>query len=113
MASGSAFNLSSYTIIISLREFCYHQLTIPTLCQGLDSLAAPFLVLHSGNEALAYASLRAFVRKYVNNFFLRDNSHVMAEYLCVFCHLLMFHDPELALHLQGMGFIPGIEICVH
>ena len=75
--------------------------------QGLDSLAAPFLVLHSGNEPLAYASLKEFVRKYVNNFFLQDNSAVMTEYLCVFCTLVMFHDPELALHLQNMGFIPG------
>ena len=31
----------------------------------------------------------------------------MTEYLWVFCQLVMFHDPELALHLQDMGFIPG------
>lgn len=79
-----------------------------TYWQGLDSLAAPFLVLHSGNEALAYASLKTFVRKYVNNFFLKDNSHVMTEYLWVFCQLVMFHDPELALHIQNMGFIPEL-----
>ena len=25
----------------------------------------------------------------------------------MFCQLVMFHDPELALHIQNMGFIPG------
>lgn len=79
-----------------------------TYWQGLDSLAAPFLVLHPANEALAYACLKQFIKKYVHNFFLQDNSAVMTEYLCVFCHLLMFHDPELALHLQELNFIPEL-----
>ncbi len=45
--------------------------------QGLDSLCAPFVYLNFNNEALAYASLTAFIPKYLNNFFLKDNSLII------------------------------------
>lgn len=45
--------------------------------QGLDSLCAPFVYLNFNNEALAYASLSAFIPKYLNNFFLKDNSLII------------------------------------
>ncbi|XP_013793226.1 TBC domain-containing protein kinase-like protein, partial [Limulus polyphemus] len=45
--------------------------------QGLDSLCAPFLRLNFSNEALAYACLSAFIPKYLNMFFLKDNSPVI------------------------------------
>ncbi|XP_068869399.1 TBC domain-containing protein kinase-like protein isoform X2 [Aphelocoma coerulescens] len=47
--------------------------------QGLDSLCAPFLYLNFNNEALAYACMSAFIPKYLYNFFLKDNSHVIQE----------------------------------
>ncbi|XP_067138557.1 TBC domain-containing protein kinase-like protein [Centruroides vittatus] len=76
--------------------------------QGLDSLCAPFLYLNFNNEALAYACLSAFIPKYLNNFFLKDNSPVIQEYLTVFSHLIAFHDPELTNHMNSIGFIPEL-----
>lgn len=90
---------------------------------GLDSLCAPFLYLNFNNEgmnefkvkksevnvaaptvspsfavvfftALAYACMSAFIPKYLYNFFLKDNSHVIQgeiygitlTYLFIFMH---------------------------
>lgn len=76
--------------------------------QGLDSLCAPFLYLNFNNEALAYACMSAFIPKYLYNFFLKDNSHVIQEYLTVFSQMISFHDPELSNHLNEIGFIPDL-----
>ncbi|XP_076446642.1 TBC domain-containing protein kinase-like protein [Babylonia areolata] len=76
--------------------------------QGLDSLCAPFLALSFNHEALAYACLTRFIPKYLNKFFLKDNSPIIQEYLAVFAHLIAFHDPELSNHLDGIGFIPDL-----
>uniref|UniRef100_A0A8C5BAW0 TBC1 domain containing kinase n=1 Tax=Gadus morhua TaxID=8049 RepID=A0A8C5BAW0_GADMO len=76
--------------------------------QGLDSLCAPFLYLNFNNEALAYACMSAFIPKYLYNFFLKDNSHVIQEYLTVFSQMIAFHDPELSNHLNQIGFIPDL-----
>ncbi|KAH3849892.1 TBC domain-containing protein kinase-like protein [Dreissena polymorpha] len=76
--------------------------------QGLDSLCAPFLALHFNDEALAYSCIKAFIPKYLYNFFLKDNSPVIQEYLAVFSHLIAFHDPELSNHMEGIGFIPDL-----
>ncbi|MGH0164343.1 UNVERIFIED_CONTAM: hypothetical protein FKN15_046798 [Acipenser sinensis] len=78
-------------------------------CIGLDSLCAPFLYLNFNNEALAYACMSAFIPKYLYNFFLKDNSHVIQEYLTVFSQIIAFHDPELSNHLNEIGFIPDIK----
>ncbi|KAF4792285.1 hypothetical protein TURU_122968 [Turdus rufiventris] len=77
--------------------------------QGLDSLCAPFLYLNFNNEALAYACMSAFIPKYLYNFFLKDNSHVIQEYLTVFSQMIAFHDPELSNHLNEIGFIPDLH----
>ncbi|XP_006629962.2 TBC domain-containing protein kinase-like protein [Lepisosteus oculatus] len=76
--------------------------------QGLDSLCAPFLYLNFNNEALAYACMSAFIPKYLYNFFLKDNSHVIQEYLTVFSQMIAFHDPQLSNHLNEIGFIPDL-----
>lgn len=76
--------------------------------QGLDSLCAPFLSLNFNDEALAYACLAAFIPKYLHNFFQKDNSAIIQEYLAVFSQLIAFHDPELFNHLHETGFIPEL-----
>lgn len=76
--------------------------------QGLDSLCAPFLSLNFNDEALGYACLAAFIPKYLHNFFLKDNSAIIQEYLAVFSQLIAFHDPELFNHLHEIGFIPEL-----
>ncbi|XP_066253583.1 TBC domain-containing protein kinase-like protein isoform X1 [Euwallacea similis] len=76
--------------------------------QGLDSLTAPFLYLHFNDEAKAFACLSAFVPKFLHNFFLKDNSAVIEEYLCKFSQLIAFHDPNLANHLHEINFYPQL-----
>lgn len=76
--------------------------------QGLDSLCAPFLHLNFNNESIAFGCLTNFVNKYAANFFLKDNSAVIHEYLAVFSHLIAFHDPELANHFDSIDFRPDL-----
>jgi serine/threonine protein kinase len=76
--------------------------------QGLDSLTAPFVVLNFHFEARAFVCIRALVDKYVKGFFARDNSHAMEERLVTFQKLLVYHDPELGLHLRNIGFSPEL-----
>lgn len=76
--------------------------------QGLDSLAAPFLLLNFDNEALAFACFNAFVNKYLRGFFKKDNQLIVQHYLSQFSELLSYHDPSLASHLEKLGFLPNL-----
>ena len=76
--------------------------------QGIDSLSAPFVYLNFNNESIAYGCLQKFVQKYAKNFFLKDNSNVIHEYLASFSHLTAFHDPELANHFELIDFRPDL-----
>ncbi|KAI8147678.1 rab-GTPase-TBC domain-containing protein [Fennellomyces sp. T-0311] len=76
--------------------------------QGLDSLCAPFLTLNFNDEALAFACLQKFILKFLNNFFLKDNSAVLQDYFAVFRHVLSYHDPELSAHIDTIGFVPDL-----
>lgn len=76
--------------------------------QGLDSLTAPFLITNFNDEERAFLSLFNFIPKYLHNFFLKDNSQVIKEYLTKFSQLVMFHEPALAKHLNAISFIPEL-----
>lgn len=76
--------------------------------QGLDSLAAPFLLLNFDDEAVAFASLNAFVEKYLRGFFKKDNQLLVQQYLGMFSELLFYHDATLASHLESLGFLPNL-----
>ncbi|CAG2182893.1 unnamed protein product, partial [Oppiella nova] len=76
--------------------------------QGLDSLAAPFVIINFNNESQAFACFNAFTHKYLKGFFQRDNSRVIQEYLALFSILIKFHDPVLANHLNGLQFVPDL-----
>lgn len=76
--------------------------------QGLDSLAAPFLLLNFDNEAIAFACFNAFVSKYLKGFFKKDNQLVVQQYLSMFSELLSYHDSSLAAHLEKLGFLPNL-----
>ncbi|KAH8315054.1 hypothetical protein KR059_004624 [Drosophila kikkawai] len=95
--------------------------------QGLDSLTAPFLYLNFNHEGelkpnplknplsnpkppleLAFLSLFKFIPKYLQWFFLKDNSAVIKEYLSKFSQLTAFHEPLLAQHLASISFIPEL-----
>lgn len=76
--------------------------------QGLDSLAAPFVIVNFSNEARAFACFHNFINKYLRGFFARDNSDTIAEYLSIFSHLIAFHDPALFNHLDQLSFTPEL-----
>ncbi|KAL7028019.1 hypothetical protein ACKWTF_005693 [Chironomus riparius] len=76
--------------------------------QGLDSLTAPFLVTNFNDEETAFLSLYNFIPKYLHNFFLKDNSIIIKEYLTKFSQLVTFHEPALSKHLNTISFIPEL-----
>lgn len=76
--------------------------------QGLDSLTAPFLISNYNDEERAFLSLYHFIPKYLHNFFLKDNSIIIKEYLSKFFQLVMFHEPALGKHLNSINFIPEL-----
>lgn len=76
--------------------------------QGLDSIAAAFLVTNFNNEAMAFACMHRFIDKYVHNFFYNNNSPVMQEYLVIFSQLIAYIDPILSNHLQEVVFLPEL-----
>ncbi|XP_075156009.1 TBC domain-containing protein kinase-like protein [Haematobia irritans] len=76
--------------------------------QGLDSLTAPFLYLNFNREEIAFHSVYQFIPKYLQWFFLKDNSAIIKEYLCKFSQLTAFHEPLLAQHLHNIHFIPEL-----
>jgi TBC domain-containing protein kinase-like protein len=79
-----------------------------TYWQGLDSLCAPFVRLNVTAPHHAYVCFTAFIDRYLTNFFLRDNSEVIGEYLAVYSQLIAYTDPALATHLANIGFIPEL-----
>lgn len=76
--------------------------------QGLDSLAAPFVILNFNNEPQAFACFDLFVKKYLNGFFQKDNSALIQEYLALFQTIISFHDPQLSNHLALLNFVPDL-----
>ncbi|CAJ0609455.1 unnamed protein product [Cylicocyclus nassatus] len=76
--------------------------------QGCDSLAAPFLLLNFNRPSMALACFTAFIEKYLNKFFLKDNSAIIQEQLAVFNHLLAFVDAKLYTRLASMDFYPEL-----
>ncbi|CAI5454432.1 unnamed protein product [Caenorhabditis angaria] len=76
--------------------------------QGCDSLAAPFLLLNFNDPQIALPCLNEFINRYLFNFFLRDNSAIIQEYLAVFNHLLAYVDAQLYTHLADLGFFPEL-----
>lgn len=76
--------------------------------QGLDSLAAPFIILNFNNEAQAFACFNLFIKKYLRGFFQKDNSIVIREYLALFQIVTTFIDPLLSNHLDTLGFVPDL-----
>ncbi|OAF67949.1 hypothetical protein A3Q56_04326, partial [Intoshia linei] len=76
--------------------------------QGLDSICAPFVVLNYNRLDLALVCIEQFINKFLDNFFVTTNMHVLAEYLQCFVCLISFHDPELSHHLLKIKFDPNL-----
>ncbi|KAI3652757.1 hypothetical protein MP228_002182 [Amoeboaphelidium protococcarum] len=72
--------------------------------QGLDSVCAPFVVLHYFDISAAYACFDKFIQRYLYSFFRSDNSKVLKEHLHLMKVLLTWYDPQLATALDNIGF---------
>ena len=59
-----------------------------------------------GNACFVQANYKNIL---IYNFASLNEFYYFAEYLCVFSHLIAFHDPELGNHLEGIGFIPDVS----
>jgi hypothetical protein len=51
-------------------------------------------------------SAQAVSTRYLRGFLAPDNTACLNLYLASFCALLSYHDPELAAHLDAIGFTP-------
>nr|CAD2172346.1 unnamed protein product [Meloidogyne enterolobii] len=76
--------------------------------QGLDSLSAPFLILHFNDLSTAFRCLNAFIDRYLRGFFLKDNTIVIRSYLAEFMRVIEFCDSELFAHLVSLDFQPEL-----
>ncbi|CAK5058236.1 unnamed protein product [Meloidogyne enterolobii] len=76
--------------------------------QGLDSLSAPFLILHFNDLSTAFCCLNAFIDRYLRGFFLKDNTIVIRSYLAEFMRVIEFCDSELFAHLVSLDFQPEL-----
>ncbi|CAJ0583288.1 unnamed protein product, partial [Mesorhabditis spiculigera] len=76
--------------------------------QGLDSVAAPFLLLYFEDMPRAFACMSAFITKYMHNVFIHDNIQVIGEYFHQFEKLLAYTDAELWLCMQRIQFFPEL-----
>ena len=75
--------------------------------QGMNELVAPFLYLHSppkGN-ALPFTLYEAFLFRYLERYFCLDDSSFLFKAFRLFHILLLYHDPQLALHLDEHGSV--------
>lgn len=78
--------------------------------QGMNEVAAPFLYLNPppNGEGLSYVLFEAFVFRYLENFFCRDESTYLFKAFRLFHLLLVFVDPQLAHHLEEQHFLPEL-----
>eukprot|EP00741_Cyanophora_paradoxa_P006219 tig00000114_g6031.t1 len=76
--------------------------------QGIDSLAAPFVILNFTHPRRALACLQALVRRQLSSVFAADNVAALQAVFRKFSQLLAFHEPKLAWHLHSIGFAPEL-----
>ncbi|KAM9986408.1 hypothetical protein ACTFIY_010833 [Dictyostelium cf. discoideum] len=86
--------------LLNLEKGCYWQ--------GLDNVASPFLVHHFFNEPIAFASLKAFVDKYLSILYVPNNHAALSEIMLIYQQLLAYHDPELLNHLMDIQLDPNL-----
>ncbi|EGC31378.1 hypothetical protein DICPUDRAFT_82742 [Dictyostelium purpureum] len=86
--------------LLNVEKGCYWQ--------GLDNVATPFLVHHFFSEAMAFASLKAFVDKYLKILYVPNNFAALSEIMLNYQQLMAYHDPELLIHLIDIQLEPNL-----
>lgn len=78
--------------------------------QGMNEVLAPFFFICPPPKSnfLPYALFEAFLFRYLERFFCVDDSSYLYKAFRLFHSLLMFHDPQLAIHLHSNDFLPEL-----
>lgn len=71
--------------------------------RGMDALAAPLLLLYYGQENVALACLEKLLQDFQQHLFAADSASFLRRQLATSNRLLLFVDPELALHMHRLG----------
>lgn len=93
-----------------LNRFCVqHNLQYK---QGMNEIAAPFLFLNppSNKRGLhsSYLMFEAFLFRYAERYFCQDDSSFLFKSFRLFHLLLVYHDPQVGLHLSDCSFPPEL-----
>lgn len=81
--------------------------------RGLDALAAPLLVLYYGQDHVALACLEKLLQDFQQHLFAADSASFLRRQLAASNRLLVFVDPELALHMQKLGTLRCPFLAIH
>jgi hypothetical protein len=78
--------------------------------QGMNEVLAPFLMTHppSSGTQLSYSLFEAFLYRYLERYFCVDESYFLFKSFRMFHLLLLYVDPQLALHLEEQDFPPEL-----
>lgn len=91
-----------------LQHFCLmHDVSYK---QGLNEVLAPFVWLLPPpiGSRKPYIMFETFLFRYLERYFLVDDSMFLFKSFRYFHLLLLFHDPQLAEHLHQQGFVPEL-----
>jgi hypothetical protein len=108
-AENEYFRLESTRELVQklLQKFCVdHSIQYK---QGMNEVLAPFLAINSNEQKetyLIYLLFKAFLFRYLERFFCIDDSSFLYKSFRLFHLLLVYHDPQLALHLTDFDFTP-------
>lgn len=78
--------------------------------QGLNEVLVPFFVcfLSGSLSSRPYLLLEAFVTRYMTRYYLYEDSLFLFKSFRFFHLLLLYHDPQLAIHLHACDFPPEL-----
>lgn len=71
--------------------------------RGMDALAAPLLLLFYDKENVALACLEKLLQNFQQHLFAADSAAFLRRQLVTSNRLLLFIDPQLALHMNTLG----------
>lgn len=79
--------------------------------QGMNEILAPFIYLNpleQSSTKRAFCMFEAFLFRYLERFFCVDDSSYLYKAFRLFHLLLIYHDPQLALHLEDLEWSPEL-----
>lgn len=97
-------------MLSSLDQFAVHFLLFIHLFFHTHKVLAPFVFIQpppKGSQ-IPFSLFEAFLFRYLERYFCLDESLYLFKAFRLFHILLVYHDPQLALHLHEQGFPPEL-----